>query len=159
MKEITHEEVKKLLIEMLPRRFSNSPSSIRKFTAHDEVIKYVRQQEKKDKLLDLYREKERLQNYHYIVTEKQSSLDKSKINKEFADEMKKYKELLKQIKTLEEELEEMNKKIIGWYPYTVIVQNVGVNGEQYGTITNYEPIFEGETQEDAKIRLGELENE
>ena len=53
----------------------------------------------------------------------------------------------------------MNKKIIGWYPYTVIVQNVGVNGEQYGTITNYEPIFEGETQEDAKIRLGELENE
>ena len=47
----------------------------------------------------------------------------------------------------------MNKKIIGWYPYSTIVENVGINGEQYTTITNYEPIYEGETEEDAKIRL------
>jgi glutamate synthase domain-containing protein 2 len=68
------------------------------------TIKALERAKKEHELFGLYEEKERLQNYHYIVTEKQSSLDKSKINKEFADEMKKYKELLKQIQSLKEEL-------------------------------------------------------
>ena len=46
-----------------------------------------------------------------------------------------------------------NKKIIGWYEYTVVENNVGINGEQYNTVTNYEPIFEGETEVDAKERI------
>jgi hypothetical protein len=43
-------------------------------------------------------------------------------------------------------------KIIGWYEYTTIEENVGINNEQYHVVTNYAPIFEGETEEDAKRR-------
>ena len=45
------------------------------------------------------------------------------------------------------------KEIIGWYQYSTIVYGVGINGEQYATVTNYEPIFEGETEEDARLRV------
>ena len=46
-----------------------------------------------------------------------------------------------------------NKKIIGWYEYTTIEYGVGVNGEQCSNVTNYEPIYEGETEEDARLRV------
>lgn len=51
---MTSQEVREKLIEMLPRRFSNAPSNMRKFKAHDEVIKYVRQQEKLTKAVKRY---------------------------------------------------------------------------------------------------------
>ena len=55
------------------------------------------------------------------------------------------------------------KEIIGWYEYSTIVYGVGINGEQYSNVTNYEPIFEGETEEDARLRvkheIKELEND
>lgn len=44
-------------------------------------------------------------------------------------------------------------KIIGWYEYTIIEYGVGFNGEQRQNVTNYEPIFEGETEEDARLRV------
>ena len=47
------------------------------------------------------------------------------------------------------------KEIIGWYEYTIIEENVGINNEQYDTVKKYEPIFEGETEEDAKRRVEE----
>ena len=47
----------------------------------------------------------------------------------------------------------MSKEIIGWQEYITIEENVGINNEQYHSVTNYAPIFEGETEEDAKIRL------
>lgn len=47
------------------------------------------------------------------------------------------------------------KKIIGWYEYTTIEYGVGINGEQRSNVTNYEPIFEGETVEDARLRVKE----
>lgn len=47
------------------------------------------------------------------------------------------------------------KEIIGWYEYTTIEENVGINNEQYDTVKNYEPIFEGETEEDVQLRIGE----
>jgi hypothetical protein len=49
--------------------------------------------------------------------------------------------------------EVVDKEIIGWYEYTTIVYGVGINGEQRSTVTNYEPIFEGETEEDARLRV------
>ena len=45
------------------------------------------------------------------------------------------------------------KEIIGWYEYTIIEYGVGINGEQHATVINYEPIFEGETEEDARLRV------
>ena len=50
----------------------------------------------------------------------------------------------------------MSKEIIGWYEYTVLEHGVGINGEQYDTVTNYEPIFVGESEEDVKKRIKEL---
>lgn len=51
-----------------------------------------------------------------------------------------------------------SKEIIGWYTCTTIEENVGINDEQWGTVTNYSPIFEGETEEDARNRdEGELD--
>ena len=44
-------------------------------------------------------------------------------------------------------------EIIGWYEYTVVVYGVGINDEQRSNVTNYEPIFEGETEEDARLRV------
>lgn len=64
---ITSEEVRKQLVEMLPRRFSNAPSNIRKFKAHDKVIKYVRQQEKVSELLRLYKLKDELKGDEEVV--------------------------------------------------------------------------------------------
>ena len=49
----------------------------------------------------------------------------------------------------------MKKEIIGWYEYTVFEHNVGINDEQYDTVTNYEPIFVGETKDDAIKRIKE----
>jgi len=46
-----------------------------------------------------------------------------------------------------------SKEIIGWYEYTTIEYGVGINGEQHSNVTNYEPIFEGETEEDARLRV------
>ena len=45
------------------------------------------------------------------------------------------------------------KEIIGWYEYTVHEYDVGINDEQYGIVTNYEPIFEGEKESDAIERV------
>ena len=45
------------------------------------------------------------------------------------------------------------KEIIGWYEYTIIEYGVGFNGEQRTNVTNFEPIFEGETEEDARLRV------
>ena len=45
----------------------------------------------------------------------------------------------------------MSKKIIGWEEYTVIEENVGINNEQYDTVTNYEPIFEVSEKEKKEI--------
>ena len=45
------------------------------------------------------------------------------------------------------------KEIIGWYEYTTIEYGVGINGEQRSNVTNYKPIFEGETEEDAHLRV------
>jgi hypothetical protein len=39
------------------------------------------------------------------------------------------------------------RKIIGWKTITSIEKNVGINGEQYDTVTNYEPIFEDDGSE------------
>ena len=50
----------------------------------------------------------------------------------------------------------MKKEIIGWFEYTTHEYDVGINNEQYDTVTNYEPIFEGETEVDAKKRVREL---
>lgn len=49
--------------------------------------------------------------------------------------------------------------IIGWYAYTIRVQNVGINNEQWETVEQYEPIFDGETEQDAKERVRGDENE
>lgn len=38
------------------------------------------------------------------------------------------------------------KKIIYWVPVTSIIENVGINNEQYDTVTNYEPVFEEERE-------------
>lgn len=48
------------------------------------------------------------------------------------------------------------KEIIDWYEYTTLEKDVGINNEQYDTVTNYEPIFEGESIDDAKRRVGEV---
>ena len=39
------------------------------------------------------------------------------------------------------------RKIIDWKTVTCIEENVGINNEQYDTVTNYEPIFEVESEE------------
>jgi len=45
------------------------------------------------------------------------------------------------------------RKIIDWYVYTDIDDSCGFNDEQWGTVEQYEPIFEGETEKDAIERV------
>ena len=49
------------------------------------------------------------------------------------------------------------KEIIGWYQYTCLEFGIGINGDQYGRVVNYEPIFKGETVDDAIKRVKEKE--
>ena len=51
------------------------------------------------------------------------------------------------------------KEIIGWYEYTTQELEVGINNEQYHAVTNYEPIFEGETEVEAIERVRKSCNE